>query len=41
LAKHHDLPAQELASAILDDCRRHAGGDLSDDCAIVCLKLAR
>ena len=41
LAEHHDLPAQELASAILDDCRRHAGGDLSDDCAIVCLKLAR
>jgi serine phosphatase RsbU (regulator of sigma subunit) len=41
LARQHDLPAQELASAILDDCRRFAGGDLSDDCAIVCLKLAR
>jgi serine phosphatase RsbU (regulator of sigma subunit) len=41
LAREHGLPAQELASAILDDCRRHAGGDLTDDCAIVCLKLAR
>jgi serine phosphatase RsbU (regulator of sigma subunit) len=41
LARQHDLPAQELASAILDDCRRFAGGDLPDDCAIVCLKLAR
>jgi serine phosphatase RsbU (regulator of sigma subunit) len=41
LAYRHDLPAQELASAILDDCRRYAGGDLSDDCAVVCLKLAR
>jgi serine phosphatase RsbU (regulator of sigma subunit) len=41
LARKHDLSAQELASAILDDCRRFAGGDLSDDCAIVCLKLAR
>jgi serine phosphatase RsbU (regulator of sigma subunit) len=41
LARQHDLPAQELASAILDDCRRFSGGDLSDDCAIVCLKLAR
>ncbi len=41
LAERHDLPAQELASAILEDCRRYSGGDLSDDCAIVCLKLAR
>jgi sigma-B regulation protein RsbU (phosphoserine phosphatase) len=41
LARKHDLPAQELASAILGDCRRFSGGDLSDDCAIVCLKLAR
>jgi serine phosphatase RsbU (regulator of sigma subunit) len=41
LAAQHDLPAQELAAAILDDCRRFSGGDLSDDCAIVCLKLAR
>ena len=39
------LPAamseEELAAAILEDCRRFSGGDLSDDCAIVCLKLAR
>ena len=41
LAQSHNLPAQELASAILADCRRFSGGDLSDDCAIVCLKLAR
>jgi sigma-B regulation protein RsbU (phosphoserine phosphatase) len=41
LAARRSLPAQELASAILDDCRRYSGGDLSDDCAIVCLKLAR
>ena len=41
LAKNHELQAQELASAILADCRRYSGGDLADDCAIVCLKLAR
>ena len=41
LAKNHHLSAQELASAILADCRRYSGGDLADDCAIVCLKLAR
>ena len=41
LARNHHLSAQELASAILADCRRYSGGDLADDCAIVCLKLAR
>jgi serine phosphatase RsbU (regulator of sigma subunit)/uncharacterized protein YigA (DUF484 family) len=30
---------QELAEAILEDCRRFAGGDLGDDCAVVCLRL--
>ena len=35
------LPAQELAEEILADCRAFAGGELDDDCAIVCLKLAR
>jgi serine phosphatase RsbU (regulator of sigma subunit) len=40
LASRRDLPAQELAAAILADCRAFAG-ELGDDCAIVCLKLAR
>jgi serine phosphatase RsbU (regulator of sigma subunit) len=31
---------QELAEAILADCRNFAGGDLGDDCAVVCLRLA-
>jgi serine phosphatase RsbU (regulator of sigma subunit) len=41
LAERRDLSAQELASEILADCRAFAGGELGDDCAIVCLKLAR
>ena len=41
LAEAHDLPAQKLAAEILSDCRAFAGGELGDDCAIVCLKLAR
>jgi serine phosphatase RsbU (regulator of sigma subunit) len=41
LAEKYGLPAQDLAAAILADCRAFAGGDLDDDCAIVCLKLAR
>ena len=40
LAARHGLGAQELAQAILDDCRDFSGGELADDCAIVCLKLA-
>jgi serine phosphatase RsbU (regulator of sigma subunit) len=35
------LGAQELAEEILADCRAFAGGELVDDCAVVCLKLAR
>ena len=35
------LGAQELAEEILADCRAFGGGELADDCAIVCLKLAR
>ena len=31
------LPAQELADALLADCRAY-GGELADDCAIVVLK---
>jgi serine phosphatase RsbU (regulator of sigma subunit) len=41
LAQRRGLPAQELAAEILADCRAFAGGELADDCAIVCLKLAR
>jgi serine phosphatase RsbU (regulator of sigma subunit) len=40
LAARHGLGAQELAQAILDDCTNFSGGELGDDCAIVCLKLA-
>ena len=31
--------AQELAEAVLADCKSFAGGELSDDCAVVCLRL--
>jgi serine phosphatase RsbU (regulator of sigma subunit) len=41
LASRRGLAAQELAEAILADCRAFSGGELGDDCAIVCLKLAR
>jgi serine phosphatase RsbU (regulator of sigma subunit) len=41
VAEGRGLPAQELAAEILSDCRAFAGGELADDCAIVCLKLAR
>jgi serine phosphatase RsbU (regulator of sigma subunit) len=41
LAEARALPAQELAGEILADCRQFAGGELDDDCAIVCFKLAR
>ncbi len=38
LAEHHDLPAQQLAAVVLEECRRWAGGDLRDDCAIVVVR---
>jgi serine phosphatase RsbU (regulator of sigma subunit) len=41
VAEGRGLPAQELAEEILADCRAFAGGELADDCALVCLKLAR
>ena len=41
LASRRGLAAQDLAEAILADCRAFSGGELGDDCAIVCLKLAR
>jgi serine phosphatase RsbU (regulator of sigma subunit) len=40
LASRQHLGAQDLARAILADCRAFSGGDLADDCAIVILKLA-
>ena len=40
LAARRDLPAGELARAVLDSCRSFAGGDLSDDCAVVVIKRA-
>jgi sigma-B regulation protein RsbU (phosphoserine phosphatase) len=40
LAKGADLGPQELAEAILADCRTYAGGDLGDDCALLCLRLS-
>ena len=39
LADIGGLPPQELADAILADCRAFSGGDLADDCAVVCLRL--
>jgi serine phosphatase RsbU (regulator of sigma subunit)/uncharacterized protein YigA (DUF484 family) len=39
LAKGAGLGPQELAESILADCRSFAGGDLGDDCALLCLRL--
>jgi serine phosphatase RsbU (regulator of sigma subunit) len=38
LAERRDLSAQELATAVLEDCRAFAQGELDDDCALVVLK---
>jgi serine phosphatase RsbU (regulator of sigma subunit) len=40
LARRAALPADELARAILADCREFAGGELEDDAAVVVLKHA-
>jgi sigma-B regulation protein RsbU (phosphoserine phosphatase) len=37
LARHASLSAEELAEALVEDCRSF-GGDLTDDCAVVVLK---
>jgi serine phosphatase RsbU (regulator of sigma subunit) len=37
LARHASLPAEQLAVALVEDCRAF-GGELSDDCAVVVLK---
>jgi sigma-B regulation protein RsbU (phosphoserine phosphatase) len=39
LRRRAELGPQALAEAVLADCRSFAGGELSDDCAVVCLRL--
>lgn len=38
LAERHDLSAAALASAVAEDAREFAGGDLSDDLAVVVIR---
>jgi len=38
LAARRELPPDELAQAVLDDCRAFAAGELADDCAVVVVK---
>jgi serine phosphatase RsbU (regulator of sigma subunit) len=38
LVRKRGLPASELAQAVLAECRAFAGGDLTDDCAVVVIK---
>jgi len=38
LAERVDLTADELANAVLEDCRAFARGELADDCAVVVVK---
>jgi serine phosphatase RsbU (regulator of sigma subunit) len=38
LSEGRELPADELARAVLDDCRAFARGELADDCAVVVVK---
>jgi serine phosphatase RsbU (regulator of sigma subunit) len=40
LSRCAELPANELAQAVLADCREFAGGELDDDAAVVVLKHA-
>jgi sigma-B regulation protein RsbU (phosphoserine phosphatase) len=40
LHRLHSLQPKELALAILADCRRFGGSDLTDDCAIVVIRRA-
>ena len=40
LAEHRDLPAEELAAAVMEGCRAWSGGELADDCALVVIKRA-
>ena len=38
LSERRDLSANELAQAVLADCRGFARGELADDCAVVVVK---
>jgi len=38
LAERHELPARALAAAVAEDAREFAGGDLSDDLAVVVIR---
>ncbi len=38
LADRHELPPDSLAESVLQECRRHVGGELRDDCAIVVVR---
>jgi serine phosphatase RsbU (regulator of sigma subunit) len=38
LAERHELPASTLAAAVAEDAREFAGGDLSDDLAVVVIR---
>jgi serine phosphatase RsbU (regulator of sigma subunit) len=38
LSEHRELPVDELARKVLDDCRAFAEGELADDCAIVVVR---
>jgi serine phosphatase RsbU (regulator of sigma subunit) len=38
LAERHQLPARALAAAVAEDAREFAGGDLSDDLAVVVIR---
>jgi serine phosphatase RsbU (regulator of sigma subunit) len=40
LAASAALPPEDLAEAVVADCRAFAGGDLSDDCAVVVIRRA-
>ena len=41
LRRNASLAPQELAEAIVADCRSFSGGDLADDCAVVVMRLSR
>jgi sigma-B regulation protein RsbU (phosphoserine phosphatase) len=40
LAEHRGLDAEELAVAVMEDCRAWSDGELADDCALVVIKRA-
>jgi serine phosphatase RsbU (regulator of sigma subunit) len=41
LSERRELPAQQLAQAVLEDCRAFAEGELADDCAVVVVRRVR